>query len=360
MSGFPVRPEELSAPWLSRVLGSDVASFGLEPLGEGAGMIGMSTRLTLEYAGTAGGPRSVIAKFPTPTAGNRIVAETFDMYGREVRFYQRLAARTRARSPKPLHAELDEAGGDFVLLLEDLGACRIGDQLAGCGLEDARRAIDEMADLHATWWGRSDDPELAWIPVHDNPVQVGGMSQGFAAGWPVFLERFGEVLPEGRAERYAAIGPNTGACVERMCAGALTVVHGDFRLDNLFFDVDGDPGRVALFDWQGISRSCGPQDLGYFLSQSLRSDVRRSHHDELVRRYWERLRERGIADYSLDRCWEDYRVSVVYLFTFAVVIAGTLDHSNQRGASMVRELASRSAETIHETGGLELLETGRL
>lgn len=357
MPDFPIHPDQLSTAWLSQVLGTTVRSFAATSLGEGAGMIGMSRRITLEYGDGSAGPASIIAKFPTDTEGNRVVADTFDMYGREVRFYQRLAAQTPARAPKPLFAAMSEENSDFVLLLEDMGSCRVGDQLAGAGLVDAENAIDQMAKLHATWWGKTDGEDLAWIPIHDNPTQAAGMSGGFEAGWPVFLDRFGDVLPPGQGDRYAPIGPKTADCLKEMCAGVLTVVHGDFRLDNMFFDVDGDPSGVALFDWQGISRSCGPQDLGYFMSQSLQSEVRHTHQDALVERYWKALGERGVRDYTLDQCWKDYRASVLYLFTFAVVIAGTLDHSNERGASMVRALASRSAETIYETGGLDLLES---
>lgn len=357
MGDFPIHPSDLSTHWLTEVLGAPVASYEIESLGEGAGMIGMSRRISLRYEAGHDGPASLIAKFPTDTEGNRAVADTFDMYGREVRFYQRLASQTPARAPRPYFAAMSETNSDFILLLEDMGSCRVGDQLAGAGLDDAQNAIDQMARLHATWWGKTDDPELAWIPVHDNPTQAAGMSGGFDAGWPVFLDRFGDVLPAGQGDRYAPIGPKTAACLKEMCAGVLTVVHGDFRLDNMFFDVEGDPTGVALFDWQGISRSCGPQDLGYFMSQSLQSEVRQSHQTELVERYWENLRERGVSEYPLDQCWTDYRASVLYLFTFAVVIAGTLDHSNERGAQMVRMLASRSAETIYETGGLDLLES---
>ncbi len=356
MTAFPSRPEDLTADWLSGVLGAPVTAFEIESLGEGAGMIGTSKRIALTYERPDAGPATLIAKFPSETPGNRVVAETFDMYGREVRFYQTLAGRTPARSPRPYCAELNPDNSDFILLLEDMSTCRFGDQLAGCGLKDARSAIDQMTELHATWWGKTDHPDLAWIPVHDNPTQVGGMSQGFAAGWPVFLEKFGDVLPSGLAEQYAKIGPQTGACLARMCAGVLTVAHGDFRLDNLFFDVDGDPDGVAMFDWQGISKSCGPHDLGYFMSQSLRSDERRRHQDALVRRYYDGICARGVRGYDFDQCWKDYRASVLYLFTFAVVIAGTLDHANERGANMVRALASRSAETIHETGALDLLD----
>ena len=357
MGDFPKHPDQLTEAWLSDALGANVASFTVEPLGEGAGLLGLLTRVTLQYeSGPPSGPARVIAKFPTPTPENRVVAETFDMYGREVRYYADLADKTAARNPSVYRAELNPANSDFVLLLEDLSGCRVGDQREGAGLEDARRAIDQVVKLHATWWGQTDADELAWIPVQDNPTQCAGMTQGFAAGWSVFLEKFGDVLPAGLEGDYAKIGPQADACLRRLCAGTLTVVHGDFRLDNLFFDVDGDPDMVAMFDWQGISRSCGPQDLGYFMSQSLQSAIRTKHQEELVRHYWEGLRAHGVEGYSLDRCWEDYRAAVLYLFTYAVVIAGTLDHSNERGVAMVRALASRSAETIHEVGALELLD----
>lgn len=356
MANFPTHPDQLTNEWLGAALGARVESFESEPLGEGAGLLGVIHRVRPRYAAGQEGPASLVAKFATPTAENRVVAETFDMYGREVRFYARLADRTPARAPRVYRAELDEENSDFALLLEDLSSCRVGDQLAGADLADARRAITQMVRLHATWWGQADGEEVAWIPVHDNPVQVAGMSGGFQAGWPVFEKQLADLIPAGEHERYARIGPATGALVKRMCAGALTVAHGDFRLDNLFFGVDGDPDGVAMFDWQGITRSCGPQDLGYFLSQSLQAEVRREHGEELVRSYWEQLREAGVGDYSFDQCLADYRVSVLYLFTFAVVIAGTLDASNERGVAMVRALAGRSAETVHESGALALLD----
>lgn len=358
MSTFPTRPEDLTPEWLSASLGAEVESFDVERLGEGAGLLGLVTRLRLSYrpGPRAPGPDQVIAKFPTPTAENRVVAETFDMYAKEVRFYQKLAPQTPARAPRALRAELDEKNSDFVLLLEDLSSCRVGDQAQGCGVKDTESAIDEMVKLHATWWGRTDAPDLSWIPVHDNPAQCAGISGGFEAGWSTFLEGFGDVIPAGLAESYARIGPQTRQLLEKLCGGSSTVVHGDFRLDNMFFDVDGVEGTVAMFDWQGICKSCGPHDLGYFMSQSLRSEERTRHQEALVRRYWELLRDAGVRDYSFEQCWQEYRIAVLYLFTYAVVIAGTLDLSNARGVRMARALSSRSAETIAEVDALDLLD----
>ena len=45
------------------------------------------------------------------------------------------------RVPRTYAAEVDESGGEFVLLFEDLGPCRQGNQLDSCSLADARHAI---------------------------------------------------------------------------------------------------------------------------------------------------------------------------------------------------------------------------
>ena len=78
MPAFPTEPDALTNEWLSETLGFPVASFKVQRLGEGAGLLGLVTQVLLEYeAGTSSdAPKSVIAKFPTPVAENRVVAET--------------------------------------------------------------------------------------------------------------------------------------------------------------------------------------------------------------------------------------------------------------------------------------------
>ena len=45
-----------------------------------------------------------------------------------------------------------------------------------------------------------------------------------------------------------------------------TMIHGDFRADNLFFEPDGS---VAALDFQLIGTGRGAYDLAYFVTQSL-------------------------------------------------------------------------------------------
>ena len=49
----------------------------------------------------------------------------------------------------------DDVGVDR-MVVEDLGNLRIVDQVVGMSIEDARRAVDGVAGMHAKWWGKAD------------------------------------------------------------------------------------------------------------------------------------------------------------------------------------------------------------
>ncbi len=358
LSRFPTSPEALDTAWLGGALGAELSGFRVVPLGEGAGLVGMACKLELSYADAAvNGPRSVIAKFPSPSPENRAVAELFDMYGREVRFYQRLADAIPVAKPHCYFAELDEQSNDFVLLLQDLSSRRIGDQTAGCGVETARLAIDAMARLHSLRFGSTEEPDLDWVPVHANPTQSSGMSEGFGNGWPLVLASFSDVVPAAIRAPAARVGGAIEGLLQQMCEPPLALVHGDFRLDNLFFGTTPSEPSLALIDWQSISKCCGEQDLAYFLTQSLRVEERRKHEHELVRSYAELLEGYGVSERPFERCWHAYRISALYLVSYAVVIAGTLDLTNERGVRLARALLDRSLSAVADLDAFELLPT---
>jgi Phosphotransferase enzyme family len=349
---FAGTPDALTADWLSGVLGRRVAGIRVERFAAGVGVIGQVTRLHIEYVGEPG-PPALIAKFPAANAQTRAVAALYDMYGREHRFYTELRDRVPVRTPHcyfSAHRKDDES---FVLLLEDLSAFRVGDQLVGASVAQARRVLEQMAALHAAFWHADrHEPHLAWVPVHDNPSQVGGMQAGFALGWPVVVERLSELVPPSARAGAGKVHDAVPALLRALCREPLALVHADMRLDNLFFDGD----EVALVDWQSVCFSAPEQDVAYFLTQSLTDDVRRAHADALLRHYHASLIARGVRDYSFDRLIERYRVAALYLVCYAVTIAGTLDMGNARGKSLAAALLGRCLRSIEEVDGWELLE----
>jgi len=341
---FPAAPDALTRRWLSAALGTAVDAFDLAPLGEGVGVIGSVNRVRLRGAGA---PASVIIKFPSPSADNRAVAQTYDMYGREVKFYREQAELVPVRTPHCYAAEFDAGSGDFVLLLEDLGSCRQGDQVEGAGLEDARRVVDALAALHAATWQK----DLGSIPSHDFPAQREGIAAGMRAGWPTVLERFGDLVPAQAREHAPALPEQIGHLIEQLTSGPQSLVHADVRLDNVLFDDD----TPVLVDWQSVCRCAGEQDLAYFLTQSLPDALREEHLDALLERYHQGLIAGGVRDFDLDACRQRFRIATLYLMAWAVVIAGTLDLGNDRGHALAAALLGRSLRSVVATDGFELL-----
>ena len=345
MPAFPTHPDELTHEWLAARLGRDVRSHSVEFLGEGAGLLAWVTRVRLDCDDD--GPETVIAKFPSPSPENRGVASGFDMYQREVEFYRDVAPSVAIRSPHCFHADLDPESGDFVLLLEDLGGLRIGDQVAGCSLEEARALLRALAALHASSWRGRGLPDL--LSQH-NEKQVAGMVGGFSAGWPVVLEQFGDLVPDAAR----GLGERMPGAVDRllgeMCADPICVSHADVRLDNIFFDdarlgADSEEPAVAFVDWQSVCTSAPEQDVAYFLTQSVPREV--LAQQDLVAYYHAALTAHGI-DYALEDCRARYRISALYLLNYAVTIAGTLDLQNERGIALARTLLGNSLAALEE------------
>jgi aminoglycoside/choline kinase family phosphotransferase len=363
MTRFPTQPAEVTPEWLTEQLrgagaidgSQSVRSFTSEPIGEGAGMLGVIARLLLEYDGAPGPISSVVVKCATPTVANRAVAMTFHMYEREVRFFRELADRLEEGVPACYAAEIDTETGDFVLVLEDLAGYRPGDQALGCELADTKLCIEVMARLHGAWWDAVDHPELAWVPTVDGDLHRGGMVPAAEATWEPFVANFGHLVDPAIIDggpRYLAALPELH---RRMGAGTQTLIHGDFRLDNLLFGVTPDQHPIALVDWQGIIVSKGVHDLAYLLSQNVRTDVRREHERDLLAYYHAHLEHNGVTGYPVAECWDDYRVAALWLFEYAIIIGGGLDPANDRGTAFMTGLVERSSQTIVDLDLLDLL-----
>jgi hypothetical protein len=362
---FPVHPDNVTPEWITDVLhkagalsvGTHVTRFDRQPVGEGVGMLGVISRLTLHLSrADSSAPATVVVKCATPSMANREVAKAFRVYEREVRFFRELATRVQSGIPRCYAAAFDDETHDFILVLDDVGHYRQGDQVAGCGLADAQAGVDAMAALHAAWWDAPKHAELAWVPAVNSELHLNGMTGGFDAGWGPFIAAFGESVDPSIVAARDAYRAALPGLHNRMAAGPQTLIHGDFRLDNLMFG-DGQPGTepMSLLDWQGMLTSKGPHDLGYFLTQNVTTDVRRAHERELVDRYHAALVAHGVSGYSATDAWADYELAALYLFEYAVVIGGTLDPANARGSAFMTGLIARSSQTIVDLDLLRLV-----
>lgn len=351
---FPSSIDAVTPAWLGGVLGVPLAAIRPERIGEGVGLMGEIYRVGLDYADGASGPASVVVKVPAQTEGSRAQGVALGMYEAEVRFYNELAPRTPSGLPRVDHARIVSGTADFVIVMEDLSGLRQVEQTAGMSVDQALAAVRTLAEIHAAWWGKVQTPELEWIPsiVHDRIRMVDGMLpaiwQGFAAG-------FGSALPEGGVALGDKFASNYFNLMQGFASRPWTLLHQDFRVENLLFGAGPDGDGVVVIDWQGIGRGPGGYDVAYVLGGSLPTAERRTHERALVAAYHEVLTANGV-DYPAEAVWDDYRYGMV-LGGLAVTLfaAGTLDLTNDRAKALVASMAERHFTAALDHGGVDLI-----
>ncbi len=348
-----VTPEWLTAALQAAGHDVEVATVEATPLGVGIGMMSGLQSLVLTYAkGT--GPAQLVLKMPAENDTNRAVADLYHLYERETLFYRDVAPKSSAYTPVVYRADID--GDNFVLLMEHLTDYTLGDQVTGCTLEETQGGVAWLARHHASLWGQTDDPTYAFLPQVSPSYSSEGLMQGCAFGWDPMAELFAHVVPPRIAElkdRYLAVLPKL---FDWMATPPLTVVHGDFRMDNLFFG--SAPGQEPLIavDWQGSLRGRASQDIAYFFSGSLPTEIRREHERSLINQWHAGLVAGGVTGFSADDAWDDYRKAMLYVWVMAVVISGTLDPTNERGRQWISVMLERSIAAIDDLNLVALMD----
>lgn len=361
---IPSNPQHLTAEWLTDALRSSgtikdaaVTSFDMEPdIAAGVGFMGQLARISPTYdRAESGAPASIIGKFPAPAPENREIAQLFRFYEIETRFYEQIAGEVDLQTPKRYYSNIDLESGDFVLLLEDLAPAKVADQVAGCTPEQAELAIRELAKFHATWWENPRMDELKWMWAFNNPVRAKASQQSYQQAWGPFVENFGKAVPSEILEIGERFGEKMIGILNQLAAKPRTISHGDYRLDNLFFGTPEGGAPITVIDWQIMSIGRGAFDFAYFMTGTLPPAERKAKENDLLKMYHDILVDRGVKDYSFDQLWEDYRVSTLFCWLYAVIVLGTMDIANERGLALFTANLERNVAALTDLKAGDLL-----
>ncbi|MEO5975315.1 MAG: phosphotransferase [Ilumatobacteraceae bacterium] len=318
--------------------GAEVTSAERVPVG--TGQMADCFRIQLRYASECNGPSTIIAKVPSLNQSSRAASRLTRCYELETQFYSELRARVDVRAPLCYHSSYTADSDEFLLLLEDLAPAVQGDQLKGCSFDQALAAVGELTRLHGPLWNSAFLNSMSWLgrPTIDSSNATTALFQHF---YPGFVARYSDQLSSdvlelgarfvSQANRYFAAAPAIS-----------TVVHRDFRLDNLLFNGIGNDIAVAVVDWQTVCQAPGVSDLSYFVGSGLAVDDRRRHEEYLVREY-----QRGLQTYRIelkfDELWNQYRLFAFSGFGMAIA-ASMLVKQTDRGDEMFVAMASRHGQ----------------
>jgi aminoglycoside phosphotransferase (APT) family kinase protein len=148
--------------------------------------------------------------------------------------------------------------------------------------------------------------------------------------------------------------------------GRMSLVHGDFRLDNIIFDYES-PRAIALLDWELSTLGHPYADVGYLCMQmrmprnvGTMSGLRGRNleklgipgEEEYVARYCERAGIDGIRNFSFYVAFAFFRLAAIVQGVAKRAVDGNASNTN---AAQVGEFVQPLAEC-----GLEAIESGNL
>lgn len=347
---------EITPGWMTHVLrgaGHDATVTEISGKRVGTGQVGESVRFTLGYRGDPkGAPATVVGKFPSPDPDSRATGVNFGNYIREVNFYRQLADTAGVTTPLCLHADVDPATSDFVLIMEDLAPAVPGDQMRGTSLDETRLVLEEAAKLHASHWNDDAMDDVSWL-FETRAAPERTAANLIVTLWKGFRDRYGERIPADCVEIGEAITRNYNY-FKKGYKGPRCLTHNDFRPDNMMFGTAAGGYKLAVVDWQSIGYGCCMADVSYFMSGALKREERQAHEKELLTSYHRRLQELGVGGYTFEEMWRHYALYSFSLFNMAFT-ASMIVERTERGDDMFFQMLRGGADHVLDTGALALL-----
>lgn len=332
--GIPANSRELTVAWFNATvapaLGGTIADVVVNVIGTDVGFVGEIYRCALQWQNDAAGlPASVIVKLPAEDGRNRDVGEGMQVYEREIEVYRKLSGKLGVQMPAYIYSDFDpdpapwlervllglfdrlpvggvdwvlrqflKASGKskrrYVLVLEDVADARPPQQVDGGSVGDVERGLVELAAFHATNWMSAEavaTSQRFW-PLDRAPKVF---QATYRRNRDAFLEAHPGLYPRDLLDRLDALQDELGVETARLCAAPWTLLHGDFRIDNLLYRPNGD---TVVLDYQIVGWGRPGFDVAYFISTAL--DPSHRHAEQrLLGQYHQALTAHGVTDYPL-------------------------------------------------------------
>ena len=312
------RPDDLTAAWAQRVASLERPGIRVSRAEVLSVDVGTTTRVRVAVDHDVPGfPRRWFAKIPSLWWKARVITALPRLLQAEARFYREIARDVPVLHPGVLAGQVCPGWGS-TLVLEDVTetGATAGAPGDAWTARQAGLAVDELARLHARFWGRlALHAEHRWLA---GPVRRTEDALGSALAVPLMLtglRRAGAAVPGALRAPALAYARRRRAWMRELSAGPHTLVHHDVHPGNFFWAA----GRPGLLDWHLVRAGEGVGDVAYFLATALSPDIRRSAEAALLARYREGLRAGGVDAPSLEELTRRYRTHLVYPFEAMVV-----------------------------------------
>ena len=350
--------EQLTSDWLSEKLQSagfdnaHVSQFNATSFGEG--QMAKCVRLTLEYENPNNiYPKTLIAKLPSDDPTSRATGALALSYPKEVGFYNHLRNKITIPTPECYYASMGETNADFIILMEDMAPAIQLDQLYGCSRSLAEQAVTQLAGLHGPTWCDHQYTAADWLIPGELDALYLFSRITCQQLLPSFRDELKDSLDKDELAVIEGFIDSSDSLIVPPSEDLFSVVHLDYRLDNLLVDEQSSPRRITAVDWQTIYVGSPLADVAYFLGASMLTEDRRNAEREIVTAYHRALTEEYIS-IDWQECWEEYRKGSFHGLIITLLSSGLIGKTDRRN-TLLPVMAKRHARHVLDLGADEFL-----
>ncbi|KAI0890749.1 kinase-like domain-containing protein [Annulohypoxylon maeteangense] len=341
---LPTVPEEVTASWLTEVLGTKVKSINVTKT-----MPGTASKIcvTVEYEDANSDktrPTDLCVKGGFNPAFIEQLPWVVMIYQREVEFFNQVAPTLdHMELPKSWWAGQNAKQG--IVIMDDLASqgCQFGDPTETWPVSRVRAGLEQLAALHAKTWNVKPE-DYPWL-TSDYDQAILTLMKTYDAvvkseGRPVIHEylKDQERITAVLKKHYGSRNPKFRC-----------LLHGDAHAGNTYLD----KGAPRFLDWQMIHIGSSFHDVSYFIASALTIEDRRAHEFELLDHYLATIAKYGTPTFSS----KDEDVLAEYKKSFLVGIGWIMCPYEMQPKECVHAMAVRHAAALDDHKVIEFVES---
>jgi len=257
------------------------------------------------------------------------MAQQLQLYEREYYFYSTVSPSINVEIPQFICIVKDDEYDNCGILLENL-YCRntkfaLNLDLNEVDLNISLKIIENMAKFHSKFWNKPLQKIFPNLKTNQDVVFCPFLQEYIQSKWIIFKEKWQNILPIEQINKCEKIINNFTSIQERLSKNNQTLIHGDIKSPNLFYDVDNNYTPVFL-DWQHCVIGKSVQDLIFFVIESFHVGNLDLYYPIFKNYYYKKLLENGIKNYLFSEYEQDICDAICYMPLFTSIWFGTVPY----------------------------------
>lgn len=254
-----------------------------------------------------------------------IMAKKLGLYERENYFYDKISKYINISCPKFYGLIKDDNFNIIGILMENLNTksnYKLNLDLNIQDIDISLGVITELAKFHSKFWNKDIKKIFQELKKHNDPLFNPVWTNFINDNFQLFKDNWSGVLTDKQIKIAENIKNNFTQIQENLSINNLTLIHGDVKSPNIFYDSLKSYKPIFL-DWQYVAIGKGVQDMIFFLIESFDLDNIKLMYPIFKNYYYKKLKEFGIYNYSYNEYETDIKNAVCHFPFFVGIWFGT-------------------------------------